>query len=90
MAGAARALTDLGARAVLVKGGHLGGDTVTDVLYDRAGGVRYFARPRVDVRTHGTGCRLSAAIAASLALGASLDAAVEAAGHFVHDFIAGL
>jgi hydroxymethylpyrimidine/phosphomethylpyrimidine kinase len=92
MARAARALTALGARAALVKGGHLGGDSTiaTDVLYDRAGGIRYFRRPRVHVRTHGTGCRLSAAAAASLALGASLDAAVEAAGDFVHEFIAGL
>ena len=89
MARAARALTERGARAVLVKGGHLGGDTATDVLYDRAAGVRLFARARVNVKTHGTGCRLSAAIAAGLALGASLDAAVEAAGDFVHELIAG-
>jgi hydroxymethylpyrimidine/phosphomethylpyrimidine kinase len=76
-------------RAVLVKGGHGDGDTVTDVLCDRDG-VRYFARPRVNVKTHGTGCRLSAAIAANLALGAALDAAVEAAGDFVHELISGL
>ena len=92
MARAARALTDLGARAALVKGGHLGDDStmVADVLYDSAGGIRYFRRPRVRARTHGTGCRLSAGIAANLALGASLDAAVEAAGDFVHEFISGL
>jgi hydroxymethylpyrimidine/phosphomethylpyrimidine kinase len=89
MALAAIALSKRGARAVLVKGGHLGGDIVTDLLYD-ASGVRYFQRPRVRVRTHGTGCRLSAGVAANMALGASLDAAVEAAGRFVHEFIAGL
>jgi hydroxymethylpyrimidine/phosphomethylpyrimidine kinase len=89
MALAALALTQRGARAALVKGGHLDGDIVTDVLCDK-GGVRYFRRARVKVKTHGTGCRLSAAIAANLALGASLDAAVETAGQFVHDFIAGL
>jgi hydroxymethylpyrimidine/phosphomethylpyrimidine kinase len=85
----ARTLLDKGARAVLVKGGHLGGDTVTDVLCDKDG-VRYFRRERIPIKTHGTGCRLSAAIAANLALGASLDAAVEAAGDFVHEFISGL
>jgi hydroxymethylpyrimidine/phosphomethylpyrimidine kinase len=89
MARAARALMDLGARAALVTGGHLSGDTVTDVLCDKDG-IRYFRRDRIRVRTHGTGCRLSAGIAANLALGASLDAAVEAAGDFVHEFIAGL
>ena len=90
MARAARSLIERGARAVLVKGGHLDGDRATDVLYDRAGGVRYFERERLSVKTHGTGCRLSAAVAASLALGTSLDAAVGAAGDFVHEFIAGL
>lgn len=90
MALAALALTELGARAALVKGGHLDDATIaTDVLYDSARGVRYFSRARVKAKTHGTGCRLSAAIAANLALGASLDAAVEAAGDFVHEFICG-
>jgi hydroxymethylpyrimidine/phosphomethylpyrimidine kinase len=88
MARAARALIQRGARAVLVKGGHLEGDLAIDVLCD-ASGVRYFERPRVRVPTHGTGCRLSAAIAAGLALGAPLDAAVEAAGDFVHGIISG-
>lgn len=86
---AALALMDRGARAVLIKGGHLGGDVVTDLLCDRTG-VREFTRPRVKVRTHGTGCRLSAAIAANLALGASLEAAVDVAGRFVHEFISAL
>ncbi|HZS58126.1 MAG TPA: bifunctional hydroxymethylpyrimidine kinase/phosphomethylpyrimidine kinase [Gemmatimonadaceae bacterium] len=88
MAVAALALQRRGARAVLVKGGHLDGDIATDVLCDKSG-VRFFRRARVNVKTHGTGCRLSAGIAAKLALGASLDAAVEAAGQFVHDFIVG-
>jgi hydroxymethylpyrimidine/phosphomethylpyrimidine kinase len=87
MARAARALIQQGARAALVKGGHLDGDVAVDVLCD-ANGVRYFERARVRVKTHGTGCRLSAAIAAGLALGAPLDAAVEAAGDFVHRIIA--
>ena len=89
MALAALALLQRGARAVLIKGGHLAGDTVTDMVCDSAG-VRYFQRPRVNVRTHGTGCRLSAAIVARLALGASLDSAVQTAGDFVHEYIAGV
>lgn len=86
---AARALMQRGAKAVLIKGGHLSGDMVTDMLLD-SDGVRYFRRPRVNVRAHGTGCRLSAAIAANLALGASLDVAVNVGGQFVYEFIAGL
>ncbi|HXB26367.1 MAG TPA: bifunctional hydroxymethylpyrimidine kinase/phosphomethylpyrimidine kinase [Gemmatimonadaceae bacterium] len=85
----ARELVARGARAVLVKGGHLDGDDVVDVLCDE-NGVRQFRRTRVRVKTHGTGCRLSAGIAANLALGESLDTAVERAGDFVHELISGL
>jgi hydroxymethylpyrimidine/phosphomethylpyrimidine kinase len=85
----ARELVARGARAVLVKGGHLESDDVVDVLCDEKG-VRQFRRARVRVKTHGTGCRLSAGIAANLALGESLDTAVERAGDFVHELISGL
>jgi hydroxymethylpyrimidine/phosphomethylpyrimidine kinase len=85
----ARELVARGARAVLVKGGHLDGEHVVDVLCDQ-NGVRQFRRPRIRVKTHGTGCRLSAAIAANLALGQPLDAAVQTAGDFVHEFISAL
>ena len=85
----ARELVARGARAVLVKGGHRDGDDVVDVLCDE-NGVRQFRRTRIRVKTHGTGCRLSAAIAANLALGKSLDTAVEVAGDFVHEVISGL
>ncbi|HTA74206.1 MAG TPA: bifunctional hydroxymethylpyrimidine kinase/phosphomethylpyrimidine kinase [Gemmatimonadaceae bacterium] len=85
----ARELVARGARAVLVKGGHRDGDDVVDVLCDE-NGVRQFRRTRVRVKTHGTGCRLSAGIAANLALGKSLDTAVEVAGDFVHELISGL
>ena len=85
----ARELVARGARAVLVKGGHLDGDDVVDVLCDE-NGVRQFRRSRIRVKTHGTGCRLSAGIAANLALGESLDTAVERAGDFVHELISGL
>ena len=73
---AGRALLALGAQAALVKGGHLRGDEVVDVLV-RDGAVRRFARPRLDTTsTHGTGCTLSAAIAAGLAHGRPLEQAV--------------
>jgi hydroxymethylpyrimidine/phosphomethylpyrimidine kinase len=79
---AARAMCEMGARAVLVKGGHLAGDA-TDVL-DDAGRVRIFRAPRVASRsTHGTGCTLASAIAACLARGLSLAESVGAAKRFV-------
>ena len=81
---AARALVRLGARAALVKGGHLPGPDVVDVLVDGTG-VHRFARPRLDTRsTHGTGCTLSAAIVAGLALGRPLERAVSDGLDFVH------
>lgn len=72
-------LLDLGAGAVLVKGGHLEGGDVVDVLVD-GDGVRTWRRPRIQTSsTHGTGCTLSAAIAAGLAHGVSLGDAVDRA-----------
>ncbi|MDH3205339.1 MAG: bifunctional hydroxymethylpyrimidine kinase/phosphomethylpyrimidine kinase [Gemmatimonadota bacterium] len=75
-------ILDLGARAVLMKGGHLEGDVV-DILL--VGGEEHtWARPRIDTRhTHGTGCTLSAAIAAALALGEPLPNAVERGIRFI-------
>ena len=85
---AARRLVEMGARAALVKGGHLAGDQVVDVLL-LDGEIRRFARPRLPTKgTHGTGCTLSAAIAAGLALGRPLERAVEDALDFVHRAIA--
>jgi hydroxymethylpyrimidine/phosphomethylpyrimidine kinase len=76
MEAAGRALLDLGAGAALVKGGHGAGDTVVDVLVTRSG-ARHFAHPRLTTTsTHGTGCTLSAAITANLALGRALEDAV--------------
>jgi len=88
VAAAARLVRDLGARAALVKGGHLDGNDVVDVLHD--GAVSHcFRRPRIaTTHTHGTGCTLSAAIVARLAAGDSLGAAVTAALDFVHRAIA--
>jgi hydroxymethylpyrimidine/phosphomethylpyrimidine kinase len=79
----AEVLHAAGCRAVLLKGGHGTGDTAVDILVDAAG-VQRFARPRVDTpHSHGTGCSLSAAIAALLARGLGLAEAVERAKDFV-------
>lgn len=83
MLDAANELRDLGAAAVLLKGGHLRGDEVIDILVT-ANGVQRFAQPRIDVEGHGTGCTLAAAIAAGMACGASLETAVADAIRFVN------
>ena len=79
---AARRIADLGPRHVLVKGGHLKGDPV-DLLWD--GHVfREFRGERIDSpNTHGTGCTLSAAIVAGLALGQSLTDSIARAKAYV-------
>ena len=85
---AARFLVEAGARAALIKGGHLEGSEAIDVLYD---GERFdvFKRARIDTTsTHGTGCTLSAAITAGLAKGDDLRSAVERALDFVYRAIA--
>ncbi|MEP7086214.1 MAG: bifunctional hydroxymethylpyrimidine kinase/phosphomethylpyrimidine kinase [Gemmatimonadota bacterium] len=85
---AGRVLVARGATAALIKGGHLVGDAAIDVLVhgDR---VRVFTHPRLETRhTHGTGCTLSSAITALLALGIELDMAVEQAIDWVHRAIA--
>jgi hydroxymethylpyrimidine/phosphomethylpyrimidine kinase len=84
---AAEALIERGAMAVLVKGGHLEGGDVIDVLAT-PNGVRLFSRPRIRTRhTHGTGCTLASASAALIAQGLSLDRAVEQAGDYLHEAI---
>ena len=86
---AARALVvEHGARAALVKGGHLAGDELVDVLFDGRS-MRRFSHPRIATSsTHGTGCTLSAAIAAALALAVPLQNAVELGLEYVHKAIA--
>jgi hydroxymethylpyrimidine/phosphomethylpyrimidine kinase len=83
----ARAMVErFGARAALVKGGHLAGPEAVDVLFD--GALHHFRHPRIDTRsTHGTGCTLSAAIAAHLALGDLLVVAVAKSLDWVHEAI---
>jgi hydroxymethylpyrimidine/phosphomethylpyrimidine kinase len=83
---AAQELHKMGAKAVLIKGGHLSGDAV-DVLYT-SGLARKFRAPRIETRhTHGTGCTYSAAITAELARGTLLELAVERAKAFITEAI---
>ena len=89
MRAAGETLLALGCRAVLVKGGHLSGETVSDVLVT-AGGARVWESPRIATRhTHGTGCTLASAIAASLAQGQDIENAVDRARTYVQRAIAG-
>lgn len=82
MKAAAQKMVDLGAKAVLVKGGHYIGDA-RDILYDGKE-FRTFVQKRIQTKnTHGTGCTLSSAIASYLALGDSLANAVEKAKIYV-------
>jgi hydroxymethylpyrimidine/phosphomethylpyrimidine kinase len=82
-AAAAKALSALGP-AALVTGGDAGGDEVLDVLGDRSGAVTLLRATRLGTRsTHGTGCTLSSALAANLASGLDLVAAVRTAIDFV-------
>lgn len=83
---AAMTLIGQGARAVLLKGGHLPGDLVVDLLVTDGGDKVWMEGARIDtVNTHGTGCTLSSAIAAYLALGATLVDAVKLARKFVRE-----
>ena len=86
---AASALLALGAPAVLLKGGHLPGDLVIDVLAMAGGGRLRLQSPRIATHNgHGTGCTLSSAIAAHLALGFPLPQAVEQARAYILGAIA--
>jgi len=78
----------LGAKAVLVKGGHLEGDTITNLLVT-ADGAKAFTVPRIATRsTHGTGCTLASAIAAGIAQGMAPEPAVQRAQEYVSAAIA--
>jgi hydroxymethylpyrimidine/phosphomethylpyrimidine kinase len=84
----ARRLLDLGARAVLLKGGHGEGAESVDLLVEHKSIMR-FAAPRIATRhTHGTGCTLSSAIAAGLAKGSDLNTSVREAKTYVTAAIA--
>jgi hydroxymethylpyrimidine/phosphomethylpyrimidine kinase len=82
------ALLAVGAGAVLMKGGHVQGELVRDVLVTPRG-ERVFKAPRVDHRhTHGTGCTLASACAVGLAQGMELEAAVERAFDYTRQALA--
>jgi len=84
MEAAAHELLAMGARAVLLKGGHLKGEQVSDLLLMPNGALIWMRASRIhSANTHGTGCTLSSAIAAHLALGAGLMEAVQAARAYV-------
>jgi hydroxymethylpyrimidine/phosphomethylpyrimidine kinase len=88
MAGAAEALLSLGAKAVLLKGGHAQGPESVD-LYTDGNQRQDFRAPRIATRnTHGTGCSLSSAIAAFLARGKPMQEAVARAKDYVTAAIA--
>jgi hydroxymethylpyrimidine/phosphomethylpyrimidine kinase len=85
---AAAALLALGVPAVLLKGGHLEGDTVVDLLATEAG-TEAFTAPRIETRhTHGTGCTTASALAAGLAQGLTLRDSVLRARAYVRAAIA--
>lgn len=82
---AAQRILELGVQAVLIKGGHASGSTKRDFLLQRDGQeLTLEATTVLTPNTHGTGCTLSSAIAAELALGCSLSQAVQLAKHYLH------
>jgi hydroxymethylpyrimidine kinase / phosphomethylpyrimidine kinase / thiamine-phosphate diphosphorylase len=80
---AARALHLMGAKNVLIKGGHLSEGVVTDILFDGHGFTRFSAPRTLSRNTHGTGCALASAIASYLAQGVPLPEAVLRAKLFI-------
>jgi hydroxymethylpyrimidine kinase/phosphomethylpyrimidine kinase/thiamine-phosphate diphosphorylase len=80
---AARAIHKMGARNVLVKGGHLEEGSSVDILFDGSAFIRFPAQRIHSRNTHGTGCTLSSAIATFLAQGEPLQIAVDRAKQFI-------
>jgi hydroxymethylpyrimidine/phosphomethylpyrimidine kinase len=84
---AGQILLDKGPKAVLVKGGHLAGDRLTDLLITREGEMVYAGTRIVTRHTHGTGCTTASAIAAGIAQGLGLEPAVRRARAYVRTAI---
>lgn len=81
---AAQKLQAMGCRSVLMKGGHLGGQEMADILFAEGEAPLRLVAPAINTQnTHGTGCTLSAAIAAYMALGEKLSEAVQAAKKYI-------
>lgn len=87
MVAAAEELLKLGPKAVLLKGGHLVGENSSDLLVTAEGSIWLPGRRFETRNTHGTGCTLSSAIAAGLARGQELDAAVKSAKAYIGNAI---
>ena len=86
---AAQRLLEMGAKHVLLKGGHLPGDWVVDLLAGQGGLRKELGSQRIQTHNgHGTGCTLSSAIAAHMALGLELEQAVESARTYILGAIA--
>ena len=85
---AARKISALGAKNVLIKGGHRLGNEAVDLLFTEGRFVRLQTRRIDTTHTHGTGCTLSSAIACRLALGDSVEAAARAAKDYITEAIA--
>jgi hydroxymethylpyrimidine/phosphomethylpyrimidine kinase len=83
MRAAAEAMLELGVPAVLLKGGHMEGEVLVDLLVTRAGMERFESARIRSRHTHGTGCTLASALAAGLAQGMSLSAATARARDYV-------
>jgi hydroxymethylpyrimidine/phosphomethylpyrimidine kinase len=84
---AEKLVEDFGAHAALIKGGHIAGDIIRDVLLTREG-YRVFESRRIDTKaTHGTGCTFASAIAAHIAQGVAIDEAVEKARAYLVEAI---
>ena len=89
VAAAADAILRRGAKAVLIKGGHFDGSSMTDYLFSRSHEPRLFSSPKITTsNTHGTGCTLSSAIASHLALGHTLPEAVTLAKEYLSHALA--
>jgi len=85
---AAEQLASLGAKNVLIKGGHLNAGDAVDVLFEPGHGFHEFSNPRIATEhTHGTGCTYSAAITAELAKGSALRDAIGNAKKFITEAI---
>jgi hydroxymethylpyrimidine/phosphomethylpyrimidine kinase len=85
---AAHAIKKLGAKSVIIKGGHFSKKCVTDFFLDSGGRIVKFSNPRVGIKeTHGSGCNFSAAAAAFLAKGFSLKDACNLANQYVYKAI---
>ena len=84
---AGECLLRMGARSVLIKGGHLTDDTLTDILLTQSE-EKFYSSPRLKtVHTHGTGCTLASAVAAGIAQGLELQIATDRARKYVFEAI---